>query len=271
MLFSQLGGGMCSICKSPGTNKSTCPCNKDAVNKNYEKHPLWKNCSAQPSGPETTKAKSPPKPTTKSPPKPTTKSPPSKKSPPKPNAGPKQSRSKKLYEIPSIPDHILEHIHYLRAIRDPNFVKYMVNNEGKDTLVNNFMKYFYGYLDKNPMNENDIEKIKGFFVRDLKNRNWVHSAQDITENYINELFETHIQSRSHLNTIEEAIEAERYRIARDINKGTFGNDSPILSKFYKLFDVNISSSESNNTILYIYINGVRLANFITHNRLNYFK
>jgi hypothetical protein len=33
----------CSLCKSPGTNKSTCPCNPKAINHDYTKHPLWKN------------------------------------------------------------------------------------------------------------------------------------------------------------------------------------------------------------------------------------
>ena len=28
----------CSICKSPGVTKSTCPLNKDAKNKNYKRH-----------------------------------------------------------------------------------------------------------------------------------------------------------------------------------------------------------------------------------------
>lgn len=36
----QFGGGMCSLCKSPGTNKSTCPLNADATNPNPLKHPL---------------------------------------------------------------------------------------------------------------------------------------------------------------------------------------------------------------------------------------
>jgi len=36
----QIGGGNCSICKSPNTNKSTCPCNPDVVSPNYKKHPL---------------------------------------------------------------------------------------------------------------------------------------------------------------------------------------------------------------------------------------
>jgi len=36
----QIGGGNCSICGSPNTNKSTCPCNPDVVSPNYKKHPL---------------------------------------------------------------------------------------------------------------------------------------------------------------------------------------------------------------------------------------
>ena len=36
--LSQVGGGACSLCGSPGTNKSTCPLNKAAKNPNYSKH-----------------------------------------------------------------------------------------------------------------------------------------------------------------------------------------------------------------------------------------
>lgn len=35
----QYGGGNCSLCHSPGTNKSTCPLNPAVTNPNYEKHP----------------------------------------------------------------------------------------------------------------------------------------------------------------------------------------------------------------------------------------
>jgi serine/threonine protein kinase len=35
----QSGGTACSICKSPGVNKLTCPCNKESKNPNFEKHP----------------------------------------------------------------------------------------------------------------------------------------------------------------------------------------------------------------------------------------
>ena len=31
----------CSLCGSPGTNKSTCPCNSSAANPNYKNHPNW--------------------------------------------------------------------------------------------------------------------------------------------------------------------------------------------------------------------------------------
>lgn len=40
-MFPQIGGGKCSICGSPGTNKTTCPCNPQATNPNYAKHPNW--------------------------------------------------------------------------------------------------------------------------------------------------------------------------------------------------------------------------------------
>lgn len=35
------GGAKCSICGSPGTNKSTCPCNLTVDKPNYNKHPNW--------------------------------------------------------------------------------------------------------------------------------------------------------------------------------------------------------------------------------------
>ena len=40
----QIGGGNCSLCGSPNTNKSTCPCNPNAINPNYKKHPLSNIC-----------------------------------------------------------------------------------------------------------------------------------------------------------------------------------------------------------------------------------
>lgn len=38
--MNQYGGGNCSLCGSPGTNKTTCPMNPKAVNPNFAKHPL---------------------------------------------------------------------------------------------------------------------------------------------------------------------------------------------------------------------------------------
>ncbi len=38
--MNQIGGGCCSLCKSPGTNVSTCPLNAKAVKTNPGKHPL---------------------------------------------------------------------------------------------------------------------------------------------------------------------------------------------------------------------------------------
>lgn len=37
--YEQYGGGNCSLCGSPDTNKSTCPLNQDAKNPNPAKHP----------------------------------------------------------------------------------------------------------------------------------------------------------------------------------------------------------------------------------------
>jgi len=42
----QLGGGNCSLCGSPGTNKTTCPLNPSAANPNPKKHPLAVGASA---------------------------------------------------------------------------------------------------------------------------------------------------------------------------------------------------------------------------------
>ena len=45
--MEQLGGGKCSLCGSDGTNKSTCPLNKDSTSHNYQKHYLCKPQSDQ--------------------------------------------------------------------------------------------------------------------------------------------------------------------------------------------------------------------------------
>jgi hypothetical protein len=47
-----IGGGSCSICKSPNTSKVTCPCNPDAKNKDYGKHPLWNTVCPEKKSPE---------------------------------------------------------------------------------------------------------------------------------------------------------------------------------------------------------------------------
>jgi hypothetical protein len=39
-MYYQTAGGICSLCKSSGTNKTTCPLNPIAINPNHEKHPL---------------------------------------------------------------------------------------------------------------------------------------------------------------------------------------------------------------------------------------
>jgi len=41
-MYFQFGGRNCSICKSPGTTKATCPCNLYAINPNPAKHPKCK-------------------------------------------------------------------------------------------------------------------------------------------------------------------------------------------------------------------------------------
>jgi hypothetical protein len=38
--MNQIGGGNCSLCKSPNTTKTTCPLNPDAKKPNVKKHPL---------------------------------------------------------------------------------------------------------------------------------------------------------------------------------------------------------------------------------------
>lgn len=47
-MLNQIGGGNCSLCGSPGTNKSTCPLNRSAVKPNPVKHPLARNAVARP-------------------------------------------------------------------------------------------------------------------------------------------------------------------------------------------------------------------------------
>lgn len=52
----QIGGGNCTICGSPNTNKSTCPCNPAATKPNWEKHPKWINiCPEKQTPSKTTK------------------------------------------------------------------------------------------------------------------------------------------------------------------------------------------------------------------------
>lgn len=48
MDFLQLGGGACSLCGAEGTNKSTCPLNKDAAKPNPAKHNVGKGANAKP-------------------------------------------------------------------------------------------------------------------------------------------------------------------------------------------------------------------------------
>jgi len=111
----QIGGGNCTLCGSPNTNKSTCPCNPAAVKPNYEKHPLSITCMDN----KLTKQKSPPKPVVvqKSPPKPVVV----QKSPPKPDIIPTKKQTniakkakkpvlKKVtqYEAPEITDYDVE-------------------------------------------------------------------------------------------------------------------------------------------------------------------
>jgi len=47
MFQHQIGGGNCSLCKSPNTNKSNCPCNPDTTKPNFEKHYKWKEFCPQ--------------------------------------------------------------------------------------------------------------------------------------------------------------------------------------------------------------------------------
>jgi hypothetical protein len=42
-MFTQIGAGSCTLCKSMGTNKSTCPCNPNIKNPNYKNHPNWQD------------------------------------------------------------------------------------------------------------------------------------------------------------------------------------------------------------------------------------
>jgi hypothetical protein len=59
----QFGGGSCSLCGSPGTNKSSCPCNPSVTKPNFAKHPMAKNCSgSKVSPPRASPRGSPPKP-----------------------------------------------------------------------------------------------------------------------------------------------------------------------------------------------------------------
>jgi hypothetical protein len=59
MLINQYGGGACSLCGSPGTNKTTCPLNDQAKNKVPGKHPLAKVKTPEAKTPESFYSKSP--------------------------------------------------------------------------------------------------------------------------------------------------------------------------------------------------------------------
>ena len=47
MDYLQIGGGACSLCGAEGTNKSTCPLNKDAKNPNPAKHNASKKANVK--------------------------------------------------------------------------------------------------------------------------------------------------------------------------------------------------------------------------------
>jgi Leucine-rich repeat (LRR) protein len=89
-----IGGGSCSICKSPNTSKVTCPCNPSARNIDYNKHSLWKTVCPEkkPPGEKSPEKKSPEKksPEKKSP----EKKSPEKKSPEKKSPEKKSSEKK---------------------------------------------------------------------------------------------------------------------------------------------------------------------------------
>ncbi len=59
---NQIGGGNCSLCGSPGTNKSTCPKNLKAAKPNPTKHPLAADKPVQPSPKVVAKTVKPAKP-----------------------------------------------------------------------------------------------------------------------------------------------------------------------------------------------------------------
>lgn len=47
-MYHMIGGGTCTLCGSPGTNKSTCPLNPDAKKPNPSKHPMAGAVVSQP-------------------------------------------------------------------------------------------------------------------------------------------------------------------------------------------------------------------------------
>jgi hypothetical protein len=48
MIWYLNAGGVCSLCESPGTNKSTCPLNPNSLNPNPSKHPNAEQQSSLP-------------------------------------------------------------------------------------------------------------------------------------------------------------------------------------------------------------------------------
>jgi hypothetical protein len=57
MDYLQFGGGACSLCHAEGTNKSTCPLNKDAKNPNPAKHNAGKKANVKAANVKATNAK----------------------------------------------------------------------------------------------------------------------------------------------------------------------------------------------------------------------
>jgi hypothetical protein len=245
-MFHQFGGGNCGLCRSPNTNKSTCPCNLNVIRPNYEKHPRWIEVCPMVKSTKvpSTKQVSPPKPKV-SPPKP-------KVSPPKPKNPPKPKRR-------SMPENILDQVIYKGFTRDyPELIEYVVINKDIDTPSNNFMKIFTAMYNKyNQLNDDDLNKIRGFFERDLQNHSdlWIKAAGPRIKKYIENLFIEAIKTTPGI-PIEDTIAHMTSKIYDEFDPAKFGMDDIILNNFYTIFDINKNSLDFINTIKHIYLPSV---------------
>jgi len=200
----QWGGGTCSLCNSPGTNKSTCPCNPDVIKPNFDKHPRWaefcpgKGANPKKASPTESKASSS-KPKA-SPPK-SKASPKKKVSPTKPKVSPPKPQHNIFFWDAMITGFINDH---------PGVVNYMIDNMTKNTAEANFLEYFSRNVKQNIKNlySSDFHLIENIIkdkiAKKLYSTNWIKANEpefvesmvtllDLTSNSLSSLENSYMQ------------------------------------------------------------------------------